>query len=138
MSLESLLDRSDIVARECRFEINSMPPPYKEIYLINNLNFDVANGGFSQWLRNICGGYAEETILALKVVGAKKTADIVQSAITALPKGSLPKADKDRNYMIDLIEGEFAIEWRKVGDLIAEWPDDIDSLLRSFVAPFDE
>ena len=138
MSLETLLEKSDAFASEFRFQIDLIPTPYREIYLINNLNFDVANGGFTQWLRNICGRYSTETITALEVVGAKRTADILQAAIAALPNGNLPKDDQERNNMIDLIERKFADEWRKVGDVISEWPDDIDSLLRAFVVPFDQ
>jgi hypothetical protein len=115
-----------------------MPTPYREIYLINNLNFDVSNGGFSQWLRNLCGGHSIETVAALEAVGAVHAADILRSAIAALPNEDLPRDDQKRNDLIDQIEGKFADKWRDIGDLIIEWPDDIDSLLRAFVAPFDQ
>lgn len=137
MDLEECLEIADKYVEEFSFNLDMVPQPYKDLYLISSLNFEISNGGVYQWLANQCGGYLEETISALRRVGAANVASILQSIADDFPD-KLPKDDSERFALIKSQEKNLAQKWSEKGDLILEWPDDIDSLLRAYVKAKNE
>ena len=133
MNLEQYLEDADKYVEESNFLLENVPQLYKDIYLINSLNFDLANGGVYQWLINRCGNYADDTICALKRVGALNVARIVQDIVDDFPDQNIPKNELVRIKLIESMVNRVAQQWTEKGDLILEWPDDIDSLLRAYV-----
>jgi len=66
------------------------------IVFIQLLIDEVENGGFDQWLYASTGDRADETLEALKRIGADKTHDLAARAISLFPGGSLPRDHEAR------------------------------------------
>jgi hypothetical protein len=71
MSIQKLSDKS---------EIERLSDAERATYYIALLEAEVMNGGLGQYLTNTDGQFIDETIDCLKVVGALKTAEIVEKA----------------------------------------------------------
>ena len=79
-----------------------------------NLEREVDNGGFSQYFTNSSGGFAHETILSLKAVGADKTAEILQQAIDQFPGKQVPKDRAERIEVVEQIEEKAGGVWEQL------------------------
>jgi hypothetical protein len=66
----------------------------KERYVVDVvwLITEVNNGGLEQWFYNYSGGHAQETLEALRAIGAEETYAIVQEACSLFPDG-MPERD---------------------------------------------
>ena len=59
----------------------SLEEPDRTVYLIASFEAEVMIGGMGQYLANTDGAFAEETIAALRAVGAGKTASCLSDAV---------------------------------------------------------
>lgn len=69
------------------------------VLLIENMQMEINNGGFSQFYLNSTGNYAHETFEALKEIGAIKASEVIRKANSEFPQGKVPK---DRNTRFNL------------------------------------
>ncbi len=56
------------------------------VYLVNELEAEVNNGGFLQFMTNSSGQYANETVKVLDLIGAKYTKGLLEKAIEIVLK----------------------------------------------------
>ena len=65
---------------------SKMPETLKIVYLINELETEVNNGGFLQFFTNSTGIYTNETIESLDLIGAKYTKNLLKKAVEIMLK----------------------------------------------------
>jgi hypothetical protein len=101
--------------------------------LIDELEAEVNNGGFEQYLYNSAGDNTAETIEALEAVGALRMADIVRGAAAKFPGGMPPK---ERFARQDLLLDHIADPevFRELDDEFYKYPDDLGDLLKTYNA----
>ncbi|WP_431162794.1 DMP19 family protein [Flagellimonas beolgyonensis] len=63
-----------------------MPKPLQVAYLINELVMEVNNGGYLQFFTNSTGRYTEETLEALRAIGATYNHELLLKAVQLLRK----------------------------------------------------
>jgi hypothetical protein len=104
------------------------------IYLIEELEIEVTNGGVAQWLVNSSGSYAAQTIAALREVGANRSAEIVEEIVQLLQyTGDL--GDEAGRVAAVMRAGESVhFAWYRLSDELLDTPDELDSLLRAYFA----
>ncbi|MBA4745826.1 MAG: DMP19 family protein [Muricauda sp.] len=68
----------------------NMPELLQVVWLINELEAEVNNGGYLQFFTNSSGRYADETLDALKLIGATYNHKFLKSAFQVLSKHSDP------------------------------------------------
>ena len=80
------------LCKKCNYgdDIEKLSHAERVFYIVFELEGEVNNGGFSQYLYNSSGNFANEIIEALREIGADKTADICDTALTALG-GEIPE-----------------------------------------------
>ena len=91
---------------------NITPVPFSELseeaqtfFYVEELNREVANGGFDQYFLNSSGGHAFLAKDALTKIGAMKTASLLSQALTIFPKGfPIDDPDARQNILIKLMD----------------------------------
>jgi len=63
-----------------------MPETLKTVYLINELEAEISNGGFLQFFTNSSGKYTNETIKSLELIGANYTKNLLEKAVLIMLK----------------------------------------------------
>jgi hypothetical protein len=63
-----------------------MPETLKTVYLINELEAEVGNGGFLQFFTNSSGKHTNETIQSLGFIGANYTKNLLERAVEIMLK----------------------------------------------------
>ncbi len=66
--------------------VRNMPKPLRVVYLVNELEMEVNNGGFLQFFVNSSGIFAEETVEALDLIGANYTKLLLEQALQIIGK----------------------------------------------------
>ena len=125
---------ADSLVLEQGGNVAMVPGAVRAVYLIGQLDFEVTVGGVEQWLTNSSGRYTAETISALVEVGAHRCAEIVREIVSSFPHGRLPLDDADRVALIGRLMPLQGERWRDLSEMLLDWPDDIDALLRRHVA----
>ena len=105
----------------------------KVVLFIENLEREVNNGGFYQFFWNSSGDHAQETLTALKSIGANKTAEIVSKAYAEWPDGNIPSDRMTRQNKLETIEDKSEETWNNCDSKFYEYEDDISSLLLIYV-----
>ena len=80
--------------------ISNLNPPEFTVYLVEELQAEVMNGGFDQYFFNSSGDHWEDAIIACEKIGAVKTADLLRKAVQAFGC-ELPKDREQRQETID-------------------------------------
>lgn len=133
INLEYALERKNQLLRQAEFDLAKLPSLMRNLHLVESLNFELANGGVDQWLSNNTGSFAAETLEALEVVGATRTAALVRRIIQSFPDESVPKEGAERIAAVLQLRPRLGDVWNELGNQILEWPDDIDALLRQYL-----
>jgi hypothetical protein len=81
--------------------------PARTLYLVGMFEGEVINGGISQFFSNSAGNYAHETLEALRQIGAKLSAGLLEKSLSVFPSGIAPA---DRHKRCELL---FAFEERE-------------------------
>lgn len=69
-----------------KVSFSKMPETLKTVYLINEFESEVNNGGFLQFFTNSSGKYINETIESLELIGANNTKNILEKAVKIMLK----------------------------------------------------
>lgn len=118
------------------FSVQSIPQ--KTFSCVWALEAEVNNGGFSQYFFNSSRETASFVVEALKVIGASKTAQLCEQAIsTAFPSGLPADPDLIRSATADFSE---SIEARlsELDNQFYGYPDDLTDLLYRYVSMHPE
>jgi len=105
----------------------------KVVLFVENLEREVNNGGFHQFFWNSSGDYANETLNALKLIGANKTAEIVSRVYAEWPDSKIPSDRTSRQNILDKIEEKAEETWNNCDTQFFEYEEDISSLLLTYV-----
>ncbi len=101
--------------------------------LIDELEAEVNNGGFHQFFFNSAGDRTAETIHALNLIGATRTAAIVSQAAARFP-GAMPLADRDeRQGQLESISPD-GDEFEDLDEAFLAYEDDLAILTGSYVS----
>ncbi len=121
--------------KKCEYgeKVNLLNNSQKVLWIIENLEREINNGGFNQFYWNSSGNYANETIDALILIEAYKTAEIVKKANSEFKNGSVPKDRAERQNELELIEENAEENWNNLDSEFYEYNDDLTELLIAFV-----
>jgi hypothetical protein len=75
--------------------------PAATIYLVGVFEGEVVQGGFRQFLRDASGDHAQDTVQALREVGAHVSLELLEKALTVFPGAIPPTSREDRVRLID-------------------------------------
>lgn len=114
-------------------DISKLTAPQKVLLFVENVEREVNNGGFNQFFWNSSGDYAHESLAALEVIGAKKTADIVRRAMAQWPDLNIPKDKTEREDLLMQIEKQAEADWRQCEEEFFAYEEDISQLLIQYV-----
>ena len=105
----------------------------KNFFFNQNLEREINNGGFYQYLFNSSGDFAHETIKSLKIIGADKTATILQQAIDQFPDKIVPKNRTERQEILEKIEETANEIFEDLDQKFLVYEDDLNTLNIEFV-----
>jgi hypothetical protein len=76
----------------------------RAIYVMYVADFEILNGGFSQFWFNSSGGIANELLPAAERVGAREFAAIFRDAAALWPGGKIPRDRAKREALLDTLD----------------------------------
>ena len=114
---------------DCAEKLN----PHERVILVVRLVEDeVNNGGFSQFMYNSSGSFAGDVVASMTAIGAVKTAEICQRALSAFG-AEIPVDREARQELLDQKEEEGIDEiLDECDDAFYELPEDLDQLIRAY------
>ena len=105
----------------------------KTIYIIYQLEAEVNNGGFDQFLFNSSGDFANETAAALRSIGAEQAAAICDRAFSAFAQ-PIPEDRTEREaFLDDAITDEIDDILSQCATDFYAYPDNLTELCYDFV-----
>lgn len=130
----SIIQIDNFIGKVCDYgdHMERLSESQRLFYINQNLEREVNNGGFNQYFINSSGEYAHETVLALKAIGAVKTANILQQAIDRFPNSKVPKNRKSRITLVRKIDPEISI-WDDVESKFMDYEEDLNALNLEFI-----
>ena len=132
---ESIIELDNYICELCDYgeKLDLLNVYQKNFYVNQNLEREVNNGGFNQFFINSSGNFAHETIDSLRIIGANKTAKIVQKANDQFPNKKVPKDRTERQEVLEQIE-DFANDiWEELDQKFFEYEDDLNSLNMDYI-----
>lgn len=131
----SIIELDNYISALCRYgvKIDFLTDPQKNFYYNQNLEREINNGGFNQFYLNSSGDFAHETIDSLRLIGANKTALIVERANDQFPDKKVPKDRATRQEILTLIEDKANEIWEELDQKFYAYEDDLNSLNIDYV-----
>lgn len=109
------------ILQECEYgeELGLLCEEERIFYYVCTFEEEINSGGFSSFFYNTYGDYTQETLNALKAIGAHKTEDLMLRAVCKFKGGIVPRDMEERQDMVDELDEEDA--WENLDD---EYYDD--------------
>jgi Domain of unknown function (DUF4375) len=85
-----------------RISLEGLTLPAATIYLVGVFEGAIVKGGFHQFLSEPSGDMAQETLQALREVGAHVSVELLEKALAVFPGGVAPADPDDRLRQLDL------------------------------------
>jgi hypothetical protein len=123
------------LCKKCNYgeDIEKLSHAERVFYVVYQLEGEVNNGGFSQYLFNSSGNFANEIVEALREIGANKTADICDKALSALG-GKIPEDWELRQEKLEsMITDEVDTILSKCDNEFYSYPDNLEELNYKFI-----
>jgi len=98
------------------------------------LESQVNNGGFSQYFVSSDGDTAEFAPRALRAIGARACADIVERALRTMSASPLPASQSAREELVDSAPEDVQDRLEELDEAFLAYPDDLTALLFAYVA----
>jgi hypothetical protein len=126
----SIIEIDNFICELCDWghNIDNLNKHQKNFFFNQNIEREVNNGGFNQFFLNSSGNYAHETIDSLKIVGAEKTANILQLAIDQFPDKKVPKNSTDRQKTVENILVVATEVWEELDQTFFDYNDNLNDL----------
>ncbi len=118
--------------RRAGYDVRALPATLQVVRLIDQLEFEVIQGGVYGWLINT-GEHGPDTVKALETIGAHQCAAIVREILAFFPDGTPSPEDRKRVQQMEDIGEIGEKSWRELGNRLLTWPDDIYVLLQRFI-----
>lgn len=123
------LDNYVCVKCEYGDKISALSKPERVFFVMQCLEREVNNGGFSQFFFNSSGDYANEIVDACMEIGAIKTAEICKKAVS-IYGGEVP-ADRDaRDELLDDEANAAVLD--ECDEAFFEYEEDLASLCQTY------
>ena len=114
-------------------KIEKLSSAERVFYLVFQLEGEVNNGGFPQFLYNGSGDFANESAAALREIGAEKMAEICDRVLSEFG-GAVPKNRDERETMLDnTFTDEISEILSQCDNEFWKYPDDLVELNYQFV-----
>ena len=107
--------------------------PYDLFWRVWWLEGEVNNGGFHQYFLNSAGDASEETICALREIGAAKTASLLDQAGKALFGGPVPTNRDDRLDALDAADVAKLDQLEALDRRFLAYEEDLEVLLAVYL-----
>lgn len=122
---------SGYLCNKCEYgeKIEVLSKEERVIYVIDQLEEEVNNGGFSQYFFNNSGDFANEVVDALRTIGADGMAEICQTACSVFG-GKVPERVEERR--IELVNEQKEL-WNQCDDEFYKYPDDLLELNYAYI-----
>jgi Domain of unknown function (DUF4375) len=101
--LDRVIDRDE----SGRISMEGLTLPALTIYLVGVFEGAVVKGGFRQFLADPSGDLSQETLQALREVGAHISVELLEKALTVFPGGVAPESRDERLRLLDLADRDF-------------------------------
>lgn len=127
-----VVDMFEAVALKCADgdRMEALNAHERIFYIVQTLEQEVNNGGFSQFFYNSSGDFANELVDAFTTIGAHKTAAICKKALSAF-RDVVPTDRTQREALLDRMHCDKL--WEKCDDAFYEYADDLESLNRAYI-----
>lgn len=123
------------ICRKCSYgeNISALTDEERVFFIVMELEAEVTNGGFDQYLFNSSGEFANELLSSLYTVGADKTAIIFQRALDAI--GCKVPSNREQRIVLlqELCTDEISAIFDECDNEFYEEPDDIETLCYQFI-----
>ena len=131
----SIIELDNYICALCEWGSNlpALSQPQIVFYFNQELEREINNGGFDQYFHNTSGGYANDTIATLTLIGATKTAKILESAIEMFPDNNVPTDKWLRNDILESIRDKATSSWEELEVQFFKYEDDLNTLNMEFV-----
>lgn len=131
----SIIEFDNYIGELCSYgdKIDKLTEQQKQFYYNQCLEREINNGGFSQYFFNSSGDFANNTIQSLLIIGANKTADILQNAIDQFPNGNVPEDRIERQEILEQIQEKADLVWEELDQKFFTYEDDLNKLNIEFI-----
>lgn len=128
-------EMNERICEKCKYgdEIQKLSSPEKTFYIVQQLEMEVNNGGFSQFFFNSAGNFSNDLVQCFTEIGALKIAAICRMALDAFGT-KLPENWEARQNLLDELESD------EINDILSEcddafyaYPDDLNALSYAYV-----
>jgi hypothetical protein len=124
-----------------RAHVDRLSRAARTIYLVVCFDGEVINGGFGQFFENSSGQHAGATLEALRRIGAKLSAELLEKALTAFPGSVVPTDQRQRYELLSEFEAQHPrfldeldeIYYREVDTIGPGGREDVHNLLVAFM-----
>ena len=107
--------------------------PYERtIFVTQELEMEVNNGGFWQFFDNSSGQFANEIVEAFTKIGAHKTAEICKKAVAAFGQ-DIPVDWDERRAFLDRVPASVSSILEECDDAFFAYKEDLESLNASYI-----
>lgn len=132
---ESILKIQEILWKKTELfdDFENLNEAEKTFLYVEILETEINNGGFDQYFFNSSGNYSQETLEALKKIGAIKTAKIVEEAYSYFPESPIPKNNEKRREILENIDAQTTEKWIELEDAFYLYQENIGSLVLEYV-----
>jgi len=132
---DSIIELDDYICALCEWGHNlpALSNPEKVFYFNQELEREINNGGFDQYFHNTWGNYANETVETLNLIGANKTAKILEAAMEIFPDKKAPVDRNLRQNVIDYIGDTRDEHWGQLDQQFFKYEDNLSELNIEFV-----
>mgnify|MGYP003311731553 CR=1 FL=1 len=125
----------DIVSEKADYGDNMFALNQEErvFYIVQQLEMEVNNGGFSQFFYNSSGDLSNELVYACNEIYAYRTAELCQRALDAFGR-PMPVDRMEREEFLDELESDRVDEILDACDeAFYKYPDDIETLCYEYI-----
>jgi hypothetical protein len=131
----NIIELDTYICELCEYgeKIDNLTEPQKNFFYNQELEREINNGGFDQYFFNTSGNYTHETVNSLILIGANKTADILQKAINQFPNKTVPKDRNERQLLLDQIREQSEAIWHDLDDKFYAYEDDLNTLNLNYI-----
>ena len=131
----SIIEIDNFIGDLCSYgdEMGKLTESQKQFYYNQCLEREISNGGFYQFFINSSGDFAYPTVQSLTLIGAFKTAEILQKAINQFPNKNVPMDRNARIGIVEHIKETANAVWEELEQKFFDYEDDLNTLNLNFV-----
>lgn len=132
-----VVDMCDTVYKKCEYgnNIEKLNEYERVFFVTQTLEQEVNNGGFSQFFYNSSGDFSNELVDAFTKIGALKTAEICQKALSVF-NGKVPTERDEREELLDSLDCDNVLS--ECDDAFYDYEDDLEALNHEYLMKYRE